>query len=82
MNTKLTLNVDKTVIEQAKAYARQHKVSLSKLIESYLSSLTSRKKTAGIEITPFVKSLSGVIELEGDFDFKREYSGFLSEKYQ
>ena len=40
MNTKLTLNLDKEIIHEAKAYAKNHSVSLSKLIENYLNSLT------------------------------------------
>ncbi len=43
MDTKLTLSLDKSVIEQAKNYAKSNKVSLSKLIESYLASLTSKR---------------------------------------
>ncbi|CAD5251346.1 MULTISPECIES: DUF6364 family protein [unclassified Imperialibacter] len=81
MDTKLTLNVDKEIIEQAKAYAKAHKVSLSKLIESYLSSLTS-KSSKGAEITPLVKSLSGVIKIDSDFDYKEGYTDYLLEKYK
>ena len=43
MNTKLTLNLDKSVIEKAKAYLKSHNTSLSKVIEAYLSSLTDSK---------------------------------------
>lgn len=32
MNTKLTLNINQNVIEEAKAYAKETRVSLSKLI--------------------------------------------------
>jgi len=81
MNTKLTLNLNKVVIEQAKTYAKLNKVSLSKLIESYLSTLTSKYKS-DIEITPLVKSLSGVISLESDTDVKNDYADFLIEKYK
>ena len=81
MDTKLTLNVDKSVIERAKEYAKAHKISLSKLIESYLASLTS-KKNQEAEITPLVESLTGVIELDQDFDYKNGYSGYLMEKYK
>lgn len=81
MNTKLTLNVDGRVIEKAKEYSKSRKVSLSRLIESYLSSLTASKKQ-DIEITPLVESLSRVIKLEKDFDYKEGYSDYLSEKYQ
>ena len=37
MNTKLTLNLDKVVIDEAKYYAKINKMSLSKLIENYLN---------------------------------------------
>lgn len=81
MNTKLTLNVDRSVIEKAKEYSKSRKISLSKLIESYLSSLTAHKKQH-IEITPLVESLSGVVKLDSDFDYKARYSDYLIEKYQ
>jgi len=81
MDSKLTLNVDKIVIEQAKEYAKTHHISLSRLIESYLSSLVA-KKDRNIEITPLVESLSGVIELENDFNYKVSYTDYLIEKYK
>ena len=59
MNTKLALNVDKAVIEKAKEYASSHKISLSKLAESYLSSLIT-EQSKGVEITLLVKSLKPV----------------------
>jgi hypothetical protein len=81
MDTKLTLSLDKIIIEQAKTYAKTNKVSLSKLIESYLASLTNKYKN-DVEITPLVKSLSGVISLENDVDTKSDYTDFLIEKYK
>jgi hypothetical protein len=81
MDTKLTLIADKEIIEKAKQYAKSQKVSLSRLIESYLSSLIS-EKSEEIEISPLVKSLSGVISLENDFDPKVNYADFLLEKYK
>ncbi|HHE40266.1 MAG: hypothetical protein DRI97_10065 [Bacteroidetes bacterium] len=80
MNTKLTLNVDKAVIEQAKAYAKSQKISLSRLIETYLASLTSQKRD-DFEITPLVESLSGVIKIDNNYDYKEEYSDHLTKKY-
>jgi hypothetical protein len=81
MDTKLTLNLDKTVIEKAKEYAKTRKISLSRLIESYLSSLVI-KKNKEIEITPLVKSLSGVVTLDKDFNYKESYTDYLIEKYK
>ncbi len=81
MDKKLTLSLDKSIIEKAKTYAKSNNISLSKLIESYLTSLTKRSKK-DIEITPLVESLSGVITLEKDFDVKDSYSDYLIEKYK
>lgn len=78
MNNKLTLNIDKDIVEEAKIYAKQHKVSLSKLIESYLRSLA--KKTPENEISPLVESLTGVMEPIND-DYRKGYTDYLSEKY-
>jgi len=81
METKLTLRLDKKVIVRAKDYAQNHKISLSKMVESYLDSVT-KKKSKGIEITPLVESLSGVVKLPEDFDYKKEYTEYLTEKYK
>lgn len=83
METKLTLRLNDNVIERAKNYARSHKISLSKLIESYLDSITQQKEDEKkISITPLIESLSGVIDLPADFDYKKEYRDFLDEKYK
>jgi len=81
METKLTIRLKKKVIERAKDYAQNHKISLSKMVESYLESITEQKKD-DLEITPLVESLSGVIHLSEDFDLKKDYSNYLSEKYK
>ena len=83
METKLTLRLNDNVIERAKNYARSHKISLSKMIETYLDSLTKQKdKEDKITITPLVESLSGVIDLPADFDYKKEYREYLEKKYE
>lgn len=81
MEKKLTLRLNSDVIEKAKDFARSQKISLSKMIESYLQTLTNQEDKKK-SITPLVKSLSGVIELPDDFDYKKEYRNFLEEKYK
>lgn len=82
MDTKLTLRLNKRVIDRAKNYAHLHDVSLSKMIESYLDSVTEDKSRETVEITPFVKSLSGIAKQNPDFDFKSNYTKYLTEKYK
>lgn len=81
METKLTIRLKKKVIDRAKVYAQVHKISLSKMVESYLESVTESKSDE-FEITPLVESLCGVIHLDEDFDLKKDYSNYLTEKYK
>jgi len=85
MDTKLTLKLDKFVIEQAKEYASSHKRSLSRIIEAYLKSLvTQNKKNTedDFEISPFVKSMSTGVKIPADLDYKSEYLTHMTKKYK
>jgi dsDNA-specific endonuclease/ATPase MutS2 len=81
MDTKLTLKLEESIIEKAKKYAKERTTSLSKLIENYLQVITA--ETEGKEkITPLVKSLSGIIKLPKDYNHKKGYSNYLTNKYK
>ena len=83
MDTKLTLKLDKGIIEKAKSYASDQKVSLSKLVENYLNSLSSNTPKADeIAISPFVKSLTNGMTIPADYDYKKDYQDYLEEKYR
>jgi len=83
MENKLTLRLNNDVIKRAKIYARNHQISLSKMVESYLDSLTQQVDEEKKEsVTPLVKSLSGVIDLPSDFNYKKEYRNYLEKKYK
>lgn len=85
MDAKLTLKLNKQVIEEAKEYASSQKRSLSRLIESYLKSLidTDKNKVVkDIEISPFIKSLQTGVKIPADFDYKTAYGDHLTEKYK
>lgn len=81
MDRKLTLSIDKDIIEAAKKYARKKNTSLSNLIENYLVSVTRKSKVEEYEITPLVMSLSGVLKLDNRSDSKKKYDDFLAHKY-
>lgn len=82
MNTKLTLTIEQSIIERAKKYARKKGRSLSDLIENYLKALTT-EETATIkqELSPTLKSLRGSFKEPKDFNYKKEVSDRLAEKY-
>ena len=82
MDTKLTLKLDQEIIEKAKHYASEKKISLSRIIENYLNSLTSDKTNNEIQISPFVKSLSSGIKIPADYDYKKDRADYLEQKYK
>jgi len=81
MSTKLTLTIDESIIEKAKKYAKGKENSLSKIIENYLKALVKENNNEEIELTPIVKSLKGTFSSNANFDYKKELTKKLSEKY-
>ena len=81
MDTKLTLKLDKYVIDEAKRYAKKRNISLSGIVETYFKSLFEKKKSKK-SYSPLINELSGVIYLDEGFDFRDDYADYLSEKYQ
>ena len=80
MTTKLTLTLEKDIIESAKVYAKQNGRSLSALIENYLKALV-QKENPEEDLSPKVKELMGSIKLPKGFDYKKDLTKALSQKY-
>jgi len=77
MQTKLTLRLEETLIEQAKGYAKQHDKSLSQVVSDYFQILTQQAKKQ--DISPITQSLVGVLDsAHVDED---AYKKHLEEKY-
>lgn len=82
MTTKLTLSIDKAVISKAKEYAKEHNVSLSYLVENYLSLIVEKLKETPEEKGSIVTELSGIINLDTNADYEDEHTQYLIEKYK
>ena len=85
MDAKLTLKLDKSVIDKAKRYASLHQKSLSRMIEAYLKSLTEKdfpEPDDDFDISPYVKSMQTGVRMPADIDYKQSYDDFLREKYK
>lgn len=80
MIAKLTLTVEKEIIESAKIYAKLNGRSLSGLIENYLKALVN-KEHSDENFSPKVKELMGSIKMPKDFDYKKELSEAIYKKY-
>jgi len=82
MAVKLTLTVEKEVIEKAKIYAKEKGRSLSDIVESYLKSITSSSSRTSSEIAPITKSLKGSFKGKDIIqDYKKDLSDILNTKY-
>ncbi len=68
MTTKLTLSVEKRVVERAKVYAKRTGRSLSEIIEAYLETLTSEHAQKHNEISPKLRKIIGVVKLPKNFN--------------
>ena len=79
MNAKLTLQVDKSVIERAKKYAAETGRSLSEIIENYLNNLT--ESNAKQKISPKLKKIVGAVKLPDKFDEKKALQYYLKQKH-
>jgi len=82
VNTKLTLTIEKSVIEKAKSYAKQSGRSLSDLIESYLKELTDTPEKIEEEVPEAFKGLFGIVDLPASLDDKARIREIMSEKHQ
>lgn len=85
MTTKLTLKLDKNVIEKAKEYASLQQRSLSGIIESYLQSITGMKEESEeteLQISDFVKSMATGIVVPSDLNYKEQYFDHMAKKYK
>ena len=81
MNTKLTLTIEQSVVEKAKLYAKEKGRSLSDIIENYLKAVTSEQRAIE-DFSPLVNSLRGSFKAPENFDYEKELSQGLSEKYK
>jgi hypothetical protein len=86
MYTKLTLRLNKSIVDTAKEHVAKQGLSLSRMVESYflLFSQTADKTLDNneIKISPFVQSMTIDKQIPPDLDYKSEYKNYLSKKYE
>jgi len=82
MDTKLTLKLDKDVIEKAKRYAVTHDISLSQMVEKYFIAVTGEGNDNNVTLSPVVRELSGVIDADSSSVYRDDYADYLANKYK
>jgi hypothetical protein len=74
---KLTLSVDNRVVSRAKQYAKSRGVSVSHMVETYLSAVVESKQ-AGSGATPVLNSIRGILKKANVGDYRKH----LATKYR
>ena len=81
MKVKLTLTLEKRIIESAKEYAKEHGQSLSEIVENYFKLIVSdRQKIQSKILSPRVRKLKGTIKTKDPIDYKKVLAEELSKK--
>lgn len=80
MKIKLTLTVEKEVIEKAKIYAKKTDRSLSEIIENYLNEITDESLPT-TPVSPQLKKLVGSVKLPKNFNEDKVIREFLEKKH-
>ena len=86
MQTKLTLRLEKSLIDQAKAWADEKGVSLSHVVSMFFQRITTGERRKE-ELHPFMQKIIGIARKKGsdslsDAELKEEYHTYLEEKYK
>ncbi|HZV69231.1 MAG TPA: DUF6364 family protein [Saprospiraceae bacterium] len=81
MTTKLTLSVEKEVVEKAKLYAKRTGRSLSEIIEGFLETLTSENAQKSNKTSPKLRKIIGVVKLPKNFNEENAKRAHLENKH-
>lgn len=79
MTTKLTLTVEKSIIENAKIYAKKTGRSLSEMIAKYLESIVDENPKR--KLSTKLSKIVGAVYLPDDFDEDETLRAHLEKKH-
>lgn len=79
MLTKLTLSLEKSIIEKAKSYAKDTGRSLSEIVENYFESITADKKDESL--SPKLKRLVGSVKIPEDANLDQDLREYFEKKH-
>ncbi len=78
MKDKLTLRVERKLIQEAKKQARKEGTSVSKMVSDYFKALQTKKDVKPEKLPPRTASLSGILKKSVD---KADYKKHLEDKH-
>jgi len=87
MQTKLTLRLDNTLIEKAKAWAKDRRISLSQAVTEIFAQLPEKKaRKTPASLSPWTRRLIGAAASQRkaptDDEVRHDYLDYLAAKHQ
>lgn len=76
MLTKLTLSIEKELIQKAKYVAKKRKTSISQIVEEHLKRIIAEEQAELASISPITKSLFGIAS---DLSTSESYKDLVAE---
>ena len=81
MRSKLTLLLEKNVINNAKTFAQKNNISIAQLVSDYFSTICGKNLKPKL-FSPILKEISGIIAKKTTTQkLKKEYKTYLKKKY-
>lgn len=81
MSTKLTLTIERTLIDKAKKYAKSQGRSLSDIVENYFRAIVKEEEIVSVKSSPISDSKRGFVKPFVEFDYRQEITKALNKKY-
>jgi len=83
MQAKLTLSVEKDIVEKAKIFAKMHNTSVSQIVEEHLEKVVSVEQAELEELSPLTRSLLGIANgIPASKSYKEIIAEARTEKYK
>jgi hypothetical protein len=80
MTTKLTVTLEKKIIDRAKLYAQKKGKNLSDLVESYLTDLANAAPSQKQDLPKEISKLFGSVKVPAKLNHKKEIRSILKSK--
>ena len=78
MKAKLTLSIDEEKIKKIKEYSKKEGISISKIVEDSIDKIITNSSTQKLDASKLIGILG---KAPKDFDWKKERTDYLMEKY-
>ena len=78
---KLTLRPSRQIIELARKMAEEDNTSITQLFSAFILARNNQRPKKTIPIGPLTRSVTGILKIPDDWNYKKEMEGILEEKY-